>query len=49
VAGTNPPAAAALQLTLIEGLRVVAKATRDRKRLVHSIDVALASSALNPL
>jgi TetR/AcrR family transcriptional repressor of nem operon len=44
VSGTiDPPAAAALLLTLIEGLRVVAKATRDRKRLVRSIDVALAS------
>jgi TetR/AcrR family transcriptional repressor of nem operon len=36
-------AAASFVLTVIEGLRVVAKATSDRRRLVHSIDVALAS------
>jgi TetR/AcrR family transcriptional repressor of nem operon len=36
-------ATAAFLLTLIEGLRVVAKATADRGRLVKSIDVALGS------
>jgi hypothetical protein len=45
----DPSAAAAIQLTLIEDLRVAAAATSDRKRLVHSIDVALASSVSRPL
>lgn len=34
-------AAASFLLTVFEGLRVVAKATPDRRRLEHSIDVAL--------
>lgn len=39
----DPAGAAAFLLTMIEGLRVVAKATGDRKRLMRTIDVALGS------
>lgn len=38
----DPAATAAFLLTLMEGLRVVAKATADRRRLIRSIDVAIA-------
>ena len=39
----DPAGAASFLLTMIEGLRVVAKATGDRKRLTRTIDVALGS------
>ena len=44
-ASVDPADAAAFLLTVIEGLRVVAKATGDRKRLVRTVDVALTSLA----